>query len=95
MLSDGYGSESGGCNVFDQVQANCWTVCDAKSLGYAWLMSLHPLRYEREKADGVCAEETRRCWPVLVVASCRVVERMAERTCGGATGREEGIRSRG
>ena len=27
------GFESGGCNVLDQVQAYCWTVCDAKSLG--------------------------------------------------------------
>ena len=33
VFVDGDGSESGGCNVLDQVQAYCWIVCDAKSLG--------------------------------------------------------------
>ena len=33
VLYDGNGSECGGCNVLDQVQANRWAVCDAKSLG--------------------------------------------------------------
>ena len=33
VFVDGDGSDSGGCNVLDQVQAYCWTVCDAKSLG--------------------------------------------------------------
>ena len=41
----GEGSESGGCNVLDQVQAYCWIVCYAKSLGLR-LKSLPPLRYE-------------------------------------------------
>ena len=44
VLSDGYGSERGGCNVFDPVQADRWAVCDAKSLGLR--MSLLPLKYE-------------------------------------------------
>ena len=43
VFVDGNGPESGGCNVLDQVQANRWTVCDAKSL---WLKSLPPLRFE-------------------------------------------------
>ena len=29
VLFDGNGSESGGCNVLDQVQAGSWAVCDA------------------------------------------------------------------
>ena len=33
VLSDGYGSDSGGCNVFDQVQADRQLMCDAKSFG--------------------------------------------------------------
>ena len=33
VLVDGDGSESGGCNVLDQVQADNWFVCDAESLG--------------------------------------------------------------
>ena len=45
----------------------------------------------RECADGVCAEDTRRCWFVLAAASSRTFARMAERNCGGAIGREEGI----
>ena len=34
-LIDGNGTESGGCNVLDQVQADCWTVCDAENGGAA------------------------------------------------------------
>ena len=49
----------------------------------------------RECADGVCAEDACGSWLALVVASCRAVERVAERNCGGAGGREEGVRSRG
>ena len=33
VLFDGNGSESGGCNVLYQVQANRWAVCDANSIG--------------------------------------------------------------
>ena len=33
VLVDGDGSESGGCNVLDQVQTDSWTVCDAESVG--------------------------------------------------------------
>ena len=32
----------------------------------------------RDCADGVCAEDACGCWPVLVVASCRVAKRMTE-----------------
>ena len=46
VLFDCYGSESGGCNVFDRVQADRWIVRDAKNPGLLWLNSLPPLRYE-------------------------------------------------
>ena len=42
VFVDGDGSESVGCNVLDQVQAYCWTVRDAKSLGLR-LASSHSL----------------------------------------------------
>ena len=32
----------------------------------------------RECADGVCAGDACGCWPVLVVTSCRIVEKMTE-----------------
>ena len=35
------------------------------------------------------------CWLALVVAGCRIVERMAEKNCGGTSGLEEGVRSCG
>ena len=65
-----------------------------KVLGYVWLKST-PSTAVQKCEDGVCAEGTRRCWSVLAAASSRTIARMAERTCGGAVGREEGIRSRG
>ena len=46
LLVDVDGSESGGCNVLDQVQANYWAVCDAKKSWAMCGMSLLPLRYE-------------------------------------------------
>ena len=94
VLSDGYGSESGGCNVFDRVQADRRLMWDAKSLGYVWPTSLPPLRCESVQT-AFCAEDTRRCWSVLAAASSRTIARMAERNCGGAVGRKECIRSRG
>ena len=61
-----------------------------KILGYVWHMSLLPPI--RVCADGVCAENACRCSPiVVVVTSCRIVERMAERNCGGTTAREESV----
>ena len=33
VLFDGNVSEIGGCNVLDQVQADSWTVCDARNPG--------------------------------------------------------------
>ena len=59
-VADGDGSESGGCNVLDQVQVYCWTVCDAKSLGLR-LAQVAPSTAARECADGVCAEVACRC----------------------------------
>ena len=94
VLFDGNGSENGGCNVLDQVQADSWTLCDANSLVQR-VAQVTPSTEIRERANGVCAEDTRRCWTVLAVASSRIVERMAERQCGGTIGREESVRSRG
>ena len=69
-------------------------VCDAKSIGLC-VAHVTPTSSIRERADCVCAEDACGCWLVLVVASCRIVERMAERNGGCTTGREEGVRSRG
>ena len=72
------GSESGGCNVLDQVQAYCWTVCDAKSLGQR-LAQVTPSIEIRKCADCVCAEDTCRCWFVFAVEGGGTVSRVAER----------------
>ena len=77
VLFDFYGSESGGCNVFDQVQADRWLVRDAENSGLR-VAELTPSTAVRECADGVCAEDTRKCWIVLVAASGRTITRMAE-----------------
>ena len=55
VFADGDGSESGGCNVLDQVQAYCWAVCDAKSLGLR-LAPVAPSSELRKCADCVCAD---------------------------------------
>ena len=68
VFFDGDGSESGGCNVLDQVPAYCWTVCDAESLGLR-LAQVTPSTEIRECADCVCAEDTCRCWLVFAVES--------------------------
>ena len=94
MLFDSYGTESGGCNVSVQGQADRWLVYDAKKPGPR-LAQITPIIEIRERADGVCAEDARRCWLVLVVASGRTITSMAERNCGGAAGREKGVRPRG
>ena len=91
VFVDGGGSESGGCNVLDQVQAYCWTVCDAKSL-WLRLAQVTPSTEIRKCANCVCAEDTRRCWSVSAVEGGGTVSRMAERDCSGTTGREEGVR---
>ena len=62
-------------------------------LGYVWLKSLPPLRYE--SAGCVCAEDACRCWLVSAVESGRTVSRVAERNCGGTVGREESVRTCG
>ena len=60
-------------------------------LGYVWLKSLPPLRYE--------SVQCRRLTQMLVCSCCsqqqNYRENGRERNCGGAIGREEGIRSRG
>ena len=85
VFVDGDGSESGGCNVLDQVQTYCWTVCDAKSLRLR-LAQVTPSTEIRECADCVCAEDTCRCWFVFAVESGGTVSRVA------ASGREESVR---
>ena len=68
--------------------ADSWFVCDAESLGLR-MAQVTPSTAIRECPDGVCAEDSRRCWFVLIVESGRTVSRMAERNCGGAAGREK------
>ena len=47
VFVDGDGSESGGCNVLDEVRIPIPGLClMRKVLGYVWLKSLLPLRYE-------------------------------------------------
>ena len=90
VLVDGDGSESGGCNVLDQVQTDSWTVCDAESLGLR-MAQVTPSTEIRECANGICAKDACGRWTVSAVASGRVVERVAKRNCGCATGREESV----
>ena len=80
VLVDGNGSESCGCNLLDQVQADSRSVCDAESLGLR-VAQVTPTTEIRERANSVCAEDARRCWAVFAVASSRIVERMAEKNC--------------
>ena len=94
VFVDGDGSESGGCNVLDQVQAYCWAVCDAKSLGLR-LAQVTPSTEIRKCADCVCSEDTRRCWSVFAVEGGGTVSRVAERNCSGTAGREESVRTCG
>ena len=92
VFVDSDGSESGGCNVLDQVQAYCWIVCDAKSLGLR-LAQVTPSTEIRKCVDCVCAEDARRCWLLFAVERGRTVSRVAERNCGvGTAGREESVR---
>ena len=90
MFVDGDGSESGGCNVLDQVQAYCWAVCDARSLGLR-LAQVTSSTEIRKCANCVCAEDTRRCWSVSAFEGGGTVSRVAERDCGGTAGREESV----
>ena len=59
VLADGNGSESCGCNLLDQVQADSWFVCDAESLGLR-MAQVTPSTEIRERANSVCAEDARR-----------------------------------
>ena len=104
MLFDG--TKSCGCNEPGQVQADRWIVRDEKTVLELHLAQFTPSTAVRECSDCVCAEETRGCWVVLVVEGDRAVSRIAERNCdggermaersrGGTTAREEGVRSRG
>ena len=95
LLFDGNGSESGGRNVLDQVQADSRTVVrDAESLGPR-LAQVTPSTEIRERANSVCAQDARRCWFVFAVESGGTVSRVTERNCGGTAGRKESVRPRG
>ena len=91
VFVDGDGSESCGCNVLDQVQTYCWTVCDAKSLGLRLAQVTTSIEI-RKCANCVCAGNTRRCWSVSAVEGGGTVSRVAERDCSGTAGREESVR---
>ena len=67
VFVDGDGSESGGSNVLDQVQAYCWTVRDAKSLGLRLATVTHSTEL-RKCADSVCAEDACGRWIVSAAA---------------------------
>ena len=79
MLFDGNGTMSCGWYEFVQVQADRCFKCAMPTA-------------VRECADGVYAEDARRCWSVLAAESGRAVSKMTERNCGGAAGREERVR---
>ena len=72
-------------------EADRWLVRDAKNPGLR-MTQFSSSTAVRGCADGVCAEDERRCWFLLVAASGRTLVRMADINCGGAAGREEGIR---
>ena len=91
VLVDGDGSESGGCNVLDKVQTDSWIMCDAASFGL-YLAQVTPSTEIRECANDICAEDACGRWIVSADAGSGVIERMAKRNCGGAVGREEGVR---
>ena len=78
VFVDGDGSESGGCNVLDQVQAYCWTVCDAESLGLR-LAQVAPSSEIRERANSVRAEDARRCWAVSLLLQAAELSREWQR----------------
>ena len=61
VLFDGRGSESGGRNVFDQVQADRWFVCESKNPGVC-VAQVAPSTAVRDCADGVFAEDALGCW---------------------------------
>ena len=65
VLIDGDGPESGGCNVLDQVQAYCWTVCDAKSVRLC-MAQVTPSTEIRECANSICAEDACGRWIALL-----------------------------
>ena len=91
VLYDGNGSESGGCNVLDQVQSTSLG-CVRCEKSWATFGSSHSSTEIRERTNCVCAEDACLCWTVSAVASGRVVEKVAERNCGGVVGREESVR---
>ena len=66
LLVEGNDSESGGCKLLGQVQAGSRTVCDAKILGLRVAQVTNSIE-KRKRANGVCAEDTCRCWTVLVL----------------------------
>ena len=91
VLVDGDGSESGECDVFDQVQTDSWIVCDAESFGLRMAQAT-PSTEIRECANGIYAEDACGRWLVSADAGSGVVERVAERNCGSTIGREESVK---
>ena len=63
VIVDGDGSESGECNVLDQVQTDSWTVCDAESCGLR-VAQVTPSTEIRKCANGICAEDVCGRWIV-------------------------------
>ena len=66
-------------------------VCDAESFGLC-MAQVTPSTEIRECAKGICAKDACGRWIVSAAAGSRVVERVAKKNCGCATGREESVR---
>ena len=79
-----HGAENGGCKVFVPSSGRSLACAQGENLGLR-MSQITPSISVRKCADGVCVENSRSCYLVLVVASDRIVN------CGGAIGRGKGI----
>ena len=66
-------------------------MCDAESFGLC-VAQVTPSTEIRKCANGICAEDACGRWIVAAAAGSGVVERVAKRNCGCATGREKSVR---
>ena len=89
-VDDTSGPEGDWCNEPCEIQANRQLVCDGKSAGILEVRQV-ATNQERHEPDGVCAEDTCRCWTILAAASGGADE-MGHVHGSGATGREESVR---
>ena len=88
---DGSGTRSGGCYVLVQVQADRWFVCDARNPGLC-LAQVAPSTVIQECVQTAFVPKTHADAGLFLLLQAAELSRMAERNCGGAVGREGGIR---